>query len=187
MATEPATATAQEPEAGHGFRSLFRKYRFVFEIGAVVALYFAVTAYQGRHLVGSGTVAPAFSLATLDGESVSLDSLRGKRVLLHFWATWCGVCRQEFGALNAVQGSLSADEALVTVVADSDDPEAIRRFAQEHQLRYPILLASESVVRDYRVSAFPTNYFIDPSGQVNSHTVGMSTRLSLNARLALAR
>jgi peroxiredoxin len=187
MGTEPTAATAPEPEAGSAARGLFRKYRFILEIGAVLALYFGVTAYQGRHLVGTGGEAPAFSLTALDGSTVSLDSLRGKRVLLHFWATWCGVCRQEFGALNAVKSGLAGDEALVTVVADSEDPEAIRRFAKEHDLRYPILLASENVVREYRVRAFPTNYFIDPSGRVTAHTVGMSTRFSLNARLALAR
>jgi peroxiredoxin len=186
-ATEPAAATAPVPEARAGARGLFRKYRWVAELGVVVAVYFGGTAYQGRHLVGTGTEAPAFALTALDGSAVSLDSLRGKRVLLHFWATWCGVCRQEFGALNAVQGGLSADEALITVVADSEDPEAIRRFAKEHDLRYPILLASEDAIRDYRVSAFPTNYFIAPTGQVKAHTVGMATRLSLNARLALAR
>jgi peroxiredoxin len=153
----------------------------------VVALYFGVTAYQGRYLVGAGSEAPAFALSALDGSSVSLESFRGKRVLVHFWATWCGVCRQEFGALNAVQSGLSADEAMITVVADSEDPEAIRRFAKERDLRYPILLASEDVIRDYRVRAFPTNYFVAPNGEVKAHTVGMSTRFSLNARLALAR
>jgi outer membrane receptor for Fe3+-dicitrate len=76
---------------------------------------------------------------------------------------------------------------MITVVADSEDPEAVRRFAKERDLRYPILLASEDVIRDYRVRAFPTNYFIAPTGEVKAHTVGMSTRFSLNARLALAR
>jgi peroxiredoxin len=168
-------------------RGVFGKHRWVLELAAVVALYVALSAYQGRHLIGTGETAPAFTLTALDGSRVSLESLRGKRTLVHFWATWCGVCRQEFGALNAVAAGLGKDEALVTVVADSDDAEAVRHFAEERGLHYPILLASDDVVRTYRVGAFPTNYFITPDGTIAAHTVGMSSRWSLNARLALAR
>lgn len=182
-----ASAVEGGPVAPSRARAAFRRFRWVFELALLVAFYLGVTAYQGRNLVGTGTVAPAFTLTALDGTEVSLESLRGKRVLLHFWATWCGVCRQEFGALNAVEAGLSADEALITVVADSDDAEGIRRFARERDLRYPILLADSAVLRDYRVSAFPTNYFVAPDGTVKAHTVGMATRFSLNARLALAR
>jgi cytochrome c biogenesis protein CcmG/thiol:disulfide interchange protein DsbE len=168
-------------------RSAFTRFRWLVEIGAVVGLYFAVSAYQGRHLLGTGTQAPAFTLTSLDGSTVSLESLRGKRTLVHFWATWCGVCRQEFGALNAVSAGLGEDEALVTIVADSDDPEAVRRFVREHALRYPVLLASDDIVRAYKVGAFPTNYYVAPDGKITTRTVGMSSRFTFNTRLALAR
>jgi len=84
-------------------------------------------------------------------------------------------------------GRARADETLLSVVADSEDPEAIRRYVAESGIRYPVLLANERVVRDYRVGAFPTNYFIAKDGNISGHTVGMSTRFGMNARLSLAR
>lgn len=164
-----------------------RALRIALEVGLVVAVYFGISAWQGRKLLGTSSPAPAFSLRSLDGKQVALAELRGKRVLLHFWATWCGVCRQEHGALNAVQAGLGPDEVLLSVVADSEDPEAVRRYAAEAGIRYPVLLADARVVRDYRVSAFPTNYFVAKDGTIAGQTVGMSTRFGMNARLGCAR
>lgn len=167
--------------------NLLRRHRWILEVAVVLALVLAVTTWQTRHLAPTGEPAPAFRLEALDGSSVSLESLRGKRVLLHFWATWCGVCRQELSALSAVHRSLGANEALVTVVADSGDADAVRQFGSEHGLAYPILLGTPEILREYRVGAFPTNYYLDERGVVRGRTVGMSTRWAMQARLALAR
>lgn len=163
------------------------RIRIAIEIALFVGAYLAITSYQERHLLQKNSDAPSFALASLDGRDVSLDSLRGKRVLLHFWATWCGVCRQEFGALNAVKRGLGSDEALVTIVADADDADRIRDFVAKEHIEYPVLLGTDGVVRAFRVNAFPTNYFLDKAGRIAGHTIGMSTRVSLTARLALAR
>ena len=161
--------------------------RWALEIGLVLAVYFGVSHWQTRHLVETERVAPSFELRTLDGRSVALEEFKGKRLLIHFWATWCGVCQREHGALNAIWRGLDEDEALVTVVADADDTDAIRRYVAEHDIEYPVLLADDRVVQQYRVSAFPTNYFIGPDGTIRSHTVGMSTRYGLSARMGCAR
>lgn len=151
------------------------------------AVYFGITSWRERGLLEAERAAPPFSLSDLEGGTVALEQYRGKRVLLHFWATWCGVCRREFDALNAVQHSLTNDEVLVSIVADAEDPVAVREFAREHGLAYPVLLAEESTLRDYKIGAFPTNYFLDANGQVRDRTVGMSTRWALSARLDWAR
>ncbi len=157
------------------------------DLAIVAALWFAITAWQRRHHLGGDDPAPPFALRDLEGRTTSLESLRGKRVLLHFWATWCTVCRQEFGSLEAIHRDLSADEALVSVVADSEDVEALRRFVTEHGITYPVLLATDEVIRDYRVSAFPTNYFVTADGLIDASTTGLSTRWSMGARLSCAR
>lgn len=178
----PAVDTTGEP------RERWRRIRrFALELALFAGLYLAIVAYQDRHLVKTGALAPRFDLPSLGGGTVSLDSLRGKRVLLHFWATWCGVCNLEFPALNAVHRELAPDETLVSIVADSDDAEALRRFVAEKGLQYPVLLASSETLRAYRVDTLPTNYFLDATGRVESRTVGMSNRMALKARLALAR
>jgi peroxiredoxin len=184
----PTAATLTETGPGYPPPSPWRRrLRVVVELGLFVGVYFAMASFQERHLLANHTLAPSFTLTSLDGREVSLDSLRGKRVVLHFWATWCGVCRQEFGALGAVRRGLGPDEALVTIVADADDPDRIRDFVAKEHIEYPVLLGNEGVVRAFRVSAFPTNYFLDKVGRITSRTVGMSTRFSLAARLALSR
>jgi peroxiredoxin len=166
---------------------LVRVKRVGFEVLLVLAVYLGISYWRGHGLLASREPAPAFTLRTLDGRTVSLASLRGKRVLLHFWATWCGVCQHEHGALDAVARGLGPDEALYAVVADSEDPEAVRRYVAAEHIEYPVLLADSSVVRAYRVSAFPTNYFVTANGTIASHDVGMSTRWGLALRLHFAR
>ena len=173
--------TGVRPEKSRGVR------RFVLELIALAGFYFAVSAWQERHLVHVREPAPSFTLETLDGREVSLASLKGKRVLVHFWATWCGVCRREFGSLNAVSRGLRDDEALVSIVADSNDPDRVRAFVAEHDIKYPVLLGTEAVLRAFHVDSFPTNYYLDPNGVVTSRTIGMSTRVALASRLGCSR
>jgi thiol-disulfide isomerase/thioredoxin len=189
------TSNAGEPrptEAAEGARAeprsrLAAARRWALEIAVVVGAYLALTAYQERHLLRTQSAAPPFELTALDGRRVSLDSLRGKRVALQFWATWCGVCRREEGTLNAVAKSLDNDESLYAVVADSDDVEKVREFVAREHIEYPVLLGTSDVLAAYHVEAFPTTYYVDAEGRVGSHTVGMATRYGIRARLGLLR
>jgi peroxiredoxin len=150
----------------------------------VAAFVLALGAFQTRkHL--RARVAPDFVLPELSGRRISLADFRGKKVLLHFFATWCGVCRVELPSLRGLAQHLGNNEVLVAVVEDSTDVEAVRRFAREHELSYPILLGSPEVIRTYRVSAFPTNYFVNGDGTIAGSTVGLSTRLGMATHLWL--
>jgi len=151
---------------------------------AIGALFAGVTAYQTRDHVTQ--IAPDFALQDLGGHRVVLRDYRGKKVLLHFWATWCGVCKAELPSLRGLARNLAPDEALVTVVEDSEDVEAVRRFAAKHQLSYPILLGERAVLRAYGVGAFPTNYYLNGDGSIASTSVGISTRLGMAMRLWIA-
>jgi peroxiredoxin len=185
LPTTMVEATPEQTEKAP--RASRRLRRLLLEVIAVAGVYLAVSAWQERRLIRTNKPAPNFTLEALDGRSVSLESLRGKRVLVHFWATWCGVCRREFGALNAVNRRLGPDEALLTVVADSDDRERIRGFVTEHDIDYPVLLGTDAVLRAFHVDMFPTNYYVDGSGMIVSHTIGMSTRFALASRLGCAK
>ncbi len=193
MAREQRQAAAQEaPDSERGAqrpaRRRSRLRRWAIDIALFVGLYLAITTWRERDLLSNGhTAAPDFKLTNLQGQTVSLESLKGKSVLVHFWATWCGVCRQEFGALNAVDRGLDKDQALVTIVADSGQPDQVRRFVAEHHIRFPVLLGTPAVLRAYHVTVFPTTYFIGPDGRVHGHTIGLSTHWGLSARLGCAR
>ena len=185
--TEAAESEPNSPADSPKRKWPARIKRIAGELLLVLVVYFGVSYWREHGLLSSRTPAPAFALRSLDGKQVSLADLRGKRVLLHFWATWCTVCGQEHGALSAVSRGLGPDEALYTIVADSDDVEAVRRYVAAEHITYPVLLASDDVVRAYKVNAFPTNYLVAPDGTIAGHTVGMSTRWGLALRLAWAR
>jgi peroxiredoxin len=164
-------------------RALLRNRRVsaVLQVLAVLVLWLAVTAYQTRRHVG--TRAPDFTLTDLSGRRVSLHDYRNRKVVLHFFATWCGVCKAELPSVRNVQASLGDDEVLLAIAEDADDPEALRRFAAEHELRYPILLGTREVLAAYGVDKFPTNYYVNGDGNVNSSTVGLSTLVGMRFRL----
>lgn len=170
-------------------RELARKRGISALLHVVVLLvaWLAIGAYQTRrHLPSGKALAPEFELVDLDGQRVSLAQFRGRRVLVHFFATWCGVCKLELPSLRSLHADLAADAVLLAVVEDSDDVAAVRRFAREHDLRYRILLGSDAIIAAYRVSAYPTNYYLRPDGSISSTSVGLSTKLGMSARLALA-
>lgn len=159
-----------------------RSASWAWQLALFAGLFVAVSAYQTRHHL-AGQPAPDFTLRDLGGSKISLSQYRGKKVLLHFFATWCGVCRAELPSVRGLAKNLGPDEVLLAVVEDSDDSDAIRRFAREHELAYPILLGTRETLAAYRVSSFPTNYYVNGDGTIHASTVGLSTRIGMALRL----
>ena len=164
-----------------GLRSRLRQsrlLRFAGEIALVLLVVGAVQGWRGRDLVADGTPAPDLALRDLQGNLHRLSDYRGRPVMLHFWATWCGVCRQEFGALNAVEAA-RGDALLLAVAEDGDDGAALRSFVKERGLTYPVLRGSDSVSREWGITVFPTSFYLDREGRIVTHQMGMTTRWSM--------
>lgn len=180
----------QQPADSSSRRSRWRRaVSLVLQIGAALILFALIQGRQTRGLLDTGPdrKAPAFVLMDVHGRRVSLEDYAGKSVLLHFWATWCGVCRQEFGALRRLAKALKPEQALLTIVADSGNRSQLSRLIEQEKLDYPILLGNADVLSKYKVSAFPTNYYITPTGSISQATVGMSTRFGMSTRLGCAK
>lgn len=178
---------ARELDAAKPAAKRLRLRRIGLEVGVILFVFFGLGLWQTRGLLPRGEPLPEFDLVDLEGKRATLTDYRGKTLLVHVWATWCGVCRQEFSALNAIHQSLGPDEALVTVVADSKNQARLAGFIREHQLEYPVLLGTQELLENYKIDAFPTNYYVDGAGLLRDKTVGLSTRLSMEARMACAK
>ena len=127
--------------------------------------------------------APALAGSMLDGEILDLQDLRGKPVLVHFWATWCPICRAEDGSIH----DLAQDYEVLTVATNSGDAGGIRRYMEEQGLRFPVMLdESGEMGNRWGVKGVPSSFFIDGSGQIRSVAVGYTTGIGLRMRLWLA-
>jgi thiol-disulfide isomerase/thioredoxin len=124
-----------------------------------------------------GSVAPDFSLKSLpDGKEVSLSSLRGKAVLVNFWATWCEPCKIEMPSLVDMQKKYGPQGLQIVGVAmdDADDKE-INTFAHKMGVNYMVLRGTEKVGELYGgVDRLPMTYYLDRSGKVVDETMGMA-------------
>lgn len=111
--------------------------------------------------------APRFVRWGIDGRSIDLASLRGKVVLLTFWATWCEPCQVEMPRFIDWQGRLSADGLQIVAVSLDDYAEPVRAFAAERHVNYPILMGDARLARAYGgILGLPVNFLIDRHGRI---------------------
>jgi len=135
-----------------------------------------------------GRPAPPFSLEPVDpGPAVSLESLKGRPVVLNFWATWCIPCVEEHEALASAARRLG-DGARFYGIVYEDEAAPVRRFLEERGQAYPSLLdADGKAAIAYGVYGVPETYFIDAQGTIVAKFVGPLDPPTLDAYLALAR
>lgn len=152
------------------------------EVALLVAALFLVQRWQSRDVPRG--IAPAIDGIGLDGEPLSLAALGGKPALVHFWATWCGVCRAEEGTI----AGLARDTPMITVATSSGDARAVKAFLDERGVRLPVLVDPDgAIAARWGVHAFPTSVVVDGKGEISGAVVGYTTRLGLLARLWWAR
>ena len=132
-------------------------------------------------------LAPDFSLKSFNGQEITLSQLRGKVVLLDFWATWCGPCKESIPHLiQLYKNYRESGFELVGMNIDKGDGEAVRRFVMSMDIPYPVVTAPEDVVRNYRVTGIPATFLIDKEGKIREKVVGFSGAIAqqLNTKVA---
>lgn len=123
--------------------------------------------------MGAGTDMPAFTLASLDGRPVSSADLKGKVVVLNFWATWCGPCKEEMPALDRLRREFDPARFVLLTITTDIRPRAITSFLKTLGLDLPVLLDDEKDVSGvYLVRGLPTTVLIGKDGRVVARAVG---------------
>jgi thiol-disulfide isomerase/thioredoxin len=125
-----------------------------------------------------GRVAPDFELPTLDGDRLKLSDLRGKAVLLNFWATYCGTCKIEMPWFVELQNEYGPQGLqIIGIALDEASTEDIAEFARGMNVNYPILIGNKSVEKSYDgVIILPISFFLDRDGKVIAREFGLQGR-----------
>ena len=141
-------------------------------------------ALQPKANVGfqTGQTAPDFELTALDGSRLRLSGLRGRPVLLNFWATWCAPCRVEMPWLVELDKQYRGQGVQIIGVSldDSGSQAEVARFAQERGVQYPVLFGSAALAAAYGgVRFLPQSFFIDRDGKIRNSRLGIPDRAQL--------
>jgi thiol-disulfide isomerase/thioredoxin len=152
----------------------------------LVAVVIALGIYFGYHKaraagpsfapkLTTASLAPDFTLDSLDGKATKLSDYRGKAVLLNFWATWCGPCKIEMPWFVDFQNQYGAQGLqIVGVAMDDASKEDIAKFAKDMNVNYPILIGKESVGDEYGgVPALPESFIIGRDGKIVDKILGL--------------
>lgn len=157
------------------------RIRTAVRVLAVIAVILAIRAWQQRG-TASG-MAPAFEAPTLDGGSFSVQAQRGKPLLIHFWATWCGVCKMMDGNVAA----MVPGHDVITVASWSGGADKVARTLRDRGLSMPVVVDPDGrIAREYGVSAVPASFVVGPDGRIRYTEVGYTTELGLRLRMWLA-
>jgi len=121
-----------------------------------------------------GQVAPNFTLKTLEGDEVTLSELKGKKVILNFWATWCPPCKVEMPHFQEYYKNHAEDDNVVILAANMTYKDKnVQQFVDSYELTFPILLLeADDLIKTYEVLTMPSTFFIDTQGKIQKKMVG---------------
>ena len=121
-----------------------------------------------------GEPAPDFTLPALDGTKVRLTDQQGQVVLVDFWATWCGPCKEELPHIETFHRQYADSGLRVLALSTDMDDDEVQPFIDEHDYTFTVLHADDAVQSDYGISAIPVVYLVDRQGRVRWHRMGFT-------------
>ncbi len=158
-----------------------RSLRWVLELTLIVLVWFSIKTYLQRDLVSG--IAPELTATLLNGQTVVLQAYQGHPLLLHFWATWCSICKLEQTSIEQI----SKSHSVITVAMNSGSAADINRYLKNHALDFPVIADPYSdIAKRFGVGAVPTSFVIDSQGRIAFTETGYSTEWGLRLSLWLA-
>jgi cytochrome c biogenesis protein CcmG, thiol:disulfide interchange protein DsbE len=158
-----------------------RRTSKILHLGIVLALaaslsMAAAETSEPKTGLGNGDLAPAFSLKTLDGKTLTRDGLKGKVVLLDFWATWCGPCRMALPELKDLQAKNAGKPLVIVSVSVDDTSKVVEEFTRSNGMSWPQAWDGGMQVTGgvFRVNTFPSYVVIGADGRIAYRQHGWS-------------
>ena len=147
-----------------------------------LSVYFAVHLYQTR-LVPSGQ-APEIKGWLIEGKAFEGLRQHEKPVLVHFWATWCKVCKLEQGSIN----NIAQDYNVITLASQSGSFSQVQEFQKKNGLNFPIIVDQNGLLaKEWGVVGFPSSFIVDENNDIRFVEVGFTTEMGLKLRLWVAK
>lgn len=148
----------------------------------LLAGYVAIQAFLTRDAPTQGA-APPLTGITLDRKAIDLAQLKGKPVLIQFWATWCGICRSTHGFID----NIAEDYEVITIASQSGSSDNVAKHVKEYGITAPVLVDHNGVLaKRFGIKGFPTMFVIDKQGRIYDAEVGFTTEWGLRFRLWMA-
>jgi thiol-disulfide isomerase/thioredoxin len=129
--------------------------------------------------------APNFTLKTKEGQTITLSKLKGKVVLINFWATWCGPCRAEIPGFKEVYNKYkSKGLEIVGISLDENGWEDVTPFMKQYSINYPVVIGNEKTAKAYGdIYGLPTSFVIDKQGYIVDKHVGLLSKEQLEEKI----
>ena len=148
------------------------------DLALILAIFLGVQWWQARPFA-SGE-APPLAGPGPDGAPIDLAALRGRPVLVHFWATWCPICKLTIGGVDAI----ARDHPVLTVAMQSGDAAEVRAYMAAAGLSFPVVIDADGrIAARWGVRGVPANFVLDAAGRIDFATPGATTETGLRARL----
>ncbi|HWK21931.1 MAG TPA: TlpA disulfide reductase family protein [Ureibacillus sp.] len=137
--------------------------------------------------LAKGQIAPDFTLQTLDGETFTLSKLKGKKVVLNFWASWCPPCKEEMPELQKYYEKYAKEDNAIIIGVNithaersMNEMKTVQQFVDSFDLTFPIpLMEEEGVDKLYEILTIPSTFMIDTEGRIQNQIVGPLNQKSL--------
>ena len=154
-------------------------------IGLVFLLASACSESPQTAAEGEKSEAPAFEIERLGGPPLRLAEMRGKIVILDFWATWCAPCEVQMPVLDGLwkdadwRAEHADDLMIVGVSVDTDSPAEVAAWVEERGFEYPIGIGDQDLAMQYGIFGYPTLVIVDPAGGIHTRHTGVWSRAEI--------
>jgi len=154
---------------------------FVFFVFCLLSFFLFFCSSSPRNSIEEGDPVPGFKTEYINGQTFSITEVKGKKILVHFWADWCSECRAEFPKLEEAYQKYKAENFEIIAINVGQSKKHVESFVEEFNLTFPMLLDEHSeIARQFGIRGLPTNFFIDENMVVAKIIIGWVDEKQIN-------